>query len=97
MKKWIKSNIKSICLYGAIFLILIPTIVYLLSYIPLLPIGGNNDWAGFWGGYLGSVIGAFVAIFVMQQTIENEKTVRKEDRKHEFLSNIMELPAEFAA
>ena len=97
MKKWIKSNIKSICLYGAIFLILIPTIVYLLSYIPLLPIGGNNDWAGFWGGYLGSVIGAFVAIFVMQQTIENEKTVRKEDRKHEFLSNIMELNAEFAA
>ena len=25
------------------------------------------------------------------------KTVRKEDRKHEFLSNIMELTAEFAA
>ena len=32
MKKWIKSNIKSICLYGAIFLILIPIFAYILFY-----------------------------------------------------------------
>lgn len=97
MKKLIKENMKWICFLGGTFLIVIPIIIYLLSSVPLLPTGGNNDWAGFWGGYLGAVIGAFVAIFVMEQTIKNEKNVRKEEREEEFLSDIIELIAEFAA
>ena len=97
MRKIMKENKGWICLLGGVFLIGIPVIVYLLSSVPLLPIGGNNDWAGFWGGYLGALMGAFVAIFVMKQTIENEKTVRREESQEKFLSDIIELVAEFAA
>lgn len=51
----------------------------------------------FGGGYLGAIIGAFVAIFVMKQTIENEKATRREERWEKFISDTVELVAEFAA
>lgn len=97
MKRLIKEN-KGLLFFGVIiFLFIVPIAIYILSSVPLFPVGGNNDWAGFWGGYLGAIIGAFVAIFVMKQTIENEKETRKEERQEKFLIDIVELIAEFAA
>ncbi len=97
VKRLIKEN-KGLLFFGVIiFLFIVPIAIYILSSVPLFPVGGNNDWAGFWGGYLGAIIGAFVAIFVMKQTIENEKETRKEERQEKFLIDIVELIAEFAA
>lgn len=97
MKRLIKEN-KGLLFFGVIiFLFIVPIAIYILSSVPLFPVGGNNDWAGFWGGYLGAIIGAFVAIFVMKQTIDNEKETRKEERQEKFLIDIVELIAEFAA
>lgn len=97
MKELIEKNRGWLFLFGVIFLIIVPIVIYLLSSVPIFPIGGNNDWAGFWGGYLGAIIGAFVAILVMKQTIENEKATRREERQEKFLSDIVETVAGFAA
>lgn len=97
MKRLIKENGDLMFFGGIIFLIIVPIAIYFLSSVPVFPVGGNNDWAGFWGGYLGAIIGAFVAIFVMKQTIENEKETRKEERQEKFLIDIVEIIAEFAA
>lgn len=93
MSMWIREHKKII----AVVVILVPATVYVLSAIPFLPIGGNNDWAGFWGGYLGAIIGALVAIYVMRKTLENEKNRRKEEEKERFLTEICELVAEYCA
>lgn len=53
----------------AILFITIPLIVYCLSEIPFLPVGGTNDWAGFWGSYLGG----WVAIIGVGWTIYDSK------------------------
>lgn len=69
--------------------IFVPCIVYALSSIPLLPIGGNNDWAGFWGGYLGSLIGAMVTLFVFGETIKNEGVTRKEEHRIQVIPSLI--------
>lgn len=53
----------------------------------MLPVTGENDWAGFWGGYIGSIIGGLITLFVMKYTIEseNEKGKRQEARENSIL------------
>lgn len=97
MKSWIKENKNWLLPTGLLSVVGVPFVIYLLSSIPLLPIGGNNDWAGFWGGYLGAIIGAFVAIFVMKRTIDYERDIRQRDEKIRFLNEISVTVAELAA
>jgi len=94
MKKWIGTNIKSKIIFGGLIFLIVPIVVYFLSTLPIFPVGGNNDWAGFWGGYLGAIMGAFVAIYVMKQTINIEKMTRKENERNQFLNEITETIAE---
>lgn len=47
MKSWIKENKSWLLPTGLLSIVGVPFAIYLLSSIPLLPIGGNNDWAGF--------------------------------------------------
>ena len=97
MKSWIKENKSWLLPTGLLSIVGVPFAIYLLSSIPLLPIGGNNDWAGFWGGYLGAIIGAFVAIFVMKRTIDYERDIRQRDEKIRFLNEVSMTVAELAA
>lgn len=97
MKSWIKENKTWLLPTGLLSFAGVPIVIYLLSSIPLLPIGGNNDWAGFWGGYLGAIIGAFVAIFVMKSTIDYERDIRQRDEKIRFLNEVSVTVAELAA
>lgn len=64
-KKWVSI--------GTVIIIFIPMCVYLLTTIPLLPAGGNNDWAGFWGGYIGAIIGGIITLLVLYYTLKDEK------------------------
>lgn len=59
---------------------MVPIIIYLLSTLPILPSGENNDWVGFWGGYLGSMIGSAIALYVLFKTLadEHERQRRQE-------------------
>lgn len=97
MWEWIRENKKIMCRMAIGIFVGIPLVVYGLSVLPVFPVGGNNDWAGFWGGYLGAIVGACVAIYVMRKTLENEEKRRREEQKERFLSEIAELVAGFAA
>ena len=57
----------------AVITIFIPMCVYFLTTIPLLPAGGNNDWAGFWGGYIGAIIGGIITLLVLYYTLKDGK------------------------
>ena len=67
--------------------IIIPSATYALSTIPVLPMGGNNDWAGFWGGYLGAIVGGVITLYVMfksfQDSRENQERVLEIERLKE--------------
>ena len=95
MKKWIKGNKKlAIILFVGLF-VGVPVIVYLLSVIPFLPIGGNNDWAGFWGGYLGAIIGGLITLYVLSKTIEDNRKNQERDKKVEYCNYLVEQCAEY--
>ena len=68
--------------FRTIFLLLIciPCLVYGLSEFPIMPVCGNNDWAGFWGGYIGAIIGGIVTIVGIYISFEEEKKQRIEPR-----------------
>ena len=80
-----------------ILAVAIPIFVYFITTIPCLPVGGNNDWAGFWGGYLGAILGALIAVYVMKETINNERTLKAREEKRELLIQIIDMSAEFSA
>ena len=82
---WIKNKFVIILALAA------PFLVYVMTVIPFLPVGANNDWAGFWGGYLGAIIGAFIAVYVMKKTISNERTMQEREEKREFLIQIVDI------
>jgi hypothetical protein len=85
--EWIKLNIKKLIIAGVIMVIIIPSATYALSTIPVLPMGGNNDWAGFWGGYLGAIVGGVITLYVMfksfQDSRENQERVLEIERLKE--------------
>ncbi|MBE5987562.1 MAG: hypothetical protein E7250_07530 [Paenibacillaceae bacterium] len=70
----------------------IPCIIYIFSTIPLLPVGGNNDWAGFWGGYIGAIIGGLVTLLGIDLTIENTEVNRKKDKIDEIKPYLIITP-----
>ena len=72
-------------------LVLIPLMVYVLSEVSVLPVCGNNDWAGFWSGYLGSILGGLITLFVMKYTLINEKEARKREEKINFFNQIISV------
>lgn len=80
--KWVKKYPKIVI---ALVIIGIPIIVYLLSIVPLLPAGKNNDWAGFWGGYVGAIIGGGCTVIGVYWTIIYTQENFKEDVRNRSL------------
>lgn len=91
MKQWIRHNKNGLFLVSIVVLIGVPIIVYLLSSIPLLPIGGNNDWAGFWGGYLGAIIGGSITLYVLFKTMQENRWSQSRQEKIDFCNYIAEM------
>ncbi|GEM_PF-5188010 len=82
MIKWIMENKIKVILCVILLLVVVPTVIYFLSTLPVLPPGGNNDWAGFWGGYLGAIVGGLFTLIVLLYTVSyNEKDKRLEMSK----------------
>lgn len=101
MREWVKQNKGKLIGIGFVVFVLIPGISYALSTVPLLPIGGNNDWAGFWGGYFGAIFGGLITLYVMFESMEESRYVfRKtlqvekenigEERKKRFNDELLE-------
>lgn len=61
----------------------------------MLPVTGENDWAGFWGGYIGSIIGGLITLFVMKYTIESENEKGKRQKKIQYFNDVIKISAEF--
>lgn len=96
MIKWIKEN-KRKTIFGAIaILVVVPLIIYLLSTLPILPSGDNNDWAGFWGGYLGSMIGSIIALYILFKTLAEERKRQRRQERLSYCDYIVERIAEFS-
>ena len=79
----IKNNIvwkKTACvIFIAIFLFVVPFIVYYLLKIPVFAMHINNDWVGFFGSYMGALIGAAITLAGVKMTINHENKVRNEE------------------
>jgi|GEM_PF-6070133 len=88
MKKWLRQNKSSAIIFGFLIIVIFPFIIYLLSSIPILPVGGNNDWAGFWGGYIGSILGGIIALYVMFESLDRERNNQIMMIKNEECKNI---------
>lgn len=74
----IKKYKTYICWGAAIGFIGIPFLAYILSEAKVLPVCGNNDWAGFWGSYFGTIIGGGITLSVMYATVkDNQKNLDK--------------------
>lgn len=95
--KLVGKRVKWLALIIFMIFIVIPVIIYLLSTVPMFPVGGNNDWAGFWGGYIGALVGGIITLYVMQGTIESEKELRRREEKIDFFNNIIHLSAEMSS
>lgn len=95
MREWILSHKKVIGVLSIVFLIGVPIMVYGLSVIPVFPVGGNNDWAGFWGGYLGAILGVIGSIFIMNGTLKEERKKQEEEKKIQYCNYIVENIASF--
>lgn len=81
MRQWLSKKKTSLLVCGGIIFIVIPLLVYILSTVPLFPVGGNNDWSGFWGGYIGSIIGGIITLYVMFESMKKEKENQQERTK----------------
>ena len=75
-----------------IFFAGIPSLIYILSSVPIFPVGGNNDWAGFWGGYIGAIIGGLVTLIGIDLTIRNTEDNRKKDKIDEIKPYLILIP-----
>ena len=95
MKKWIKENKKGIVISGISIMILFPLMIYFLSSLPIFPVGGNNDWAGFWGGYLGAIIGGIITLYVLFATLNDNKKIQLRNEKIDFFNNLVDMTAEY--
>ena len=95
MKKWIKENKKGIVISGISIMILFPLMIYFLSSLPIFPVGGNNDWAGFWGGYLGAILGGIITLYVLFATLNDNKNIQLRNEKIEFFNNLVDMTAEY--
>lgn len=95
MAEWAKENKMSLTVVGIVIFIIVPLILYLLSIVPLLPSGANNDWAGFWGGYMGAIIGGLITLFVLFKTLDDNKKLQQRDEKINFLSTLGDLVADY--
>lgn len=93
---WVKENKTWLIKISLMIIFVIPFGVYALSSIPLFPIGGNNDWAGFWGGYLGAIIGGIITLLIFRSTIRHENDIREEDRKIEFSKELIKLSSQYS-
>lgn len=96
MIKWINENKGKVIFGVIIILIVVPLIIYLLSTLPVLPQGGNNDWAGFWGGYLGSMIGSIIALYILFKTLAEERKRQRRQERLNYCDYIVERIAEFS-
>lgn len=79
IKEWIGKNKKLAKKIALWVLVIIPLIIYGLSTIPIFPVGGNNDWAGFWGGYLGAIISSLTTIAGVYLTLLDDRKKRKHE------------------
>jgi len=86
--KTIKKNKKWIWVFAAG----IPGLIYILSSVPIFPVGGNNDWAGFWGGYIGAIIGGLVTLKGIDLTIKNAEDNGKKDKIDEIKPYLILIP-----
>lgn len=84
---WIKTVL---VIFMAIFLFVIPFIVYYLLKIPAFAMYINNDWIGFFGSYMGALIGAVITLVGVKMTINHENKVRNE----EYIKRIMPVLSE---
>lgn len=75
MKEYIRKNYKVILL----IFVLVPILIYVVSVLPIIPSGGNNDWAGFWGGYIGAIIGGVITWKSVEKTIEYETKMKNSE------------------
>ena len=90
MKKKIRLIIVVLLLF-----IVIPTIIYLLTVIPMFPNSANNDWAGFWGGYMGAILGGIITLYVMRNSIENSRRDMKYEQKIQYFDKLITVSSKY--